>query len=88
MANYQKYKSQGFEIYAISLDKKKEAWLKGIADDHLTWQHVSELKYWNSEIATTYAVRAIPANFLWMIRDNHCQECPWRRTGKGFGQFV
>ncbi|QIH34651.1 redoxin domain-containing protein [Sphingobacterium sp. DR205] len=64
VANYQKYKSQGFEIYAISLDKKKEAWLKGIADDHLIWQHVSELKYWNSEIAADYAVRAIPANFL------------------------
>ncbi len=64
VANYQKYKSQGFEIFAISLDKKKEAWLKGIADDHLTWQHVSELNYWNSEIAATYAVRAIPANFL------------------------
>ncbi|QMV67863.1 redoxin domain-containing protein [Sphingobacterium paramultivorum] len=64
VANYQKYKSQGFKIYAISLDKKKEAWLKGIADDHLTWQHVSELNYWNSEIAAAYAVRAIPANFL------------------------
>ncbi|WP_158655593.1 redoxin domain-containing protein [Sphingobacterium sp. HMA12] len=64
VANYQKYKSQGFEIYAISLDKNKAAWQKGIADDQLTWQHVSELKYWNSEIAATYAVRAIPANFL------------------------
>lgn len=64
VANYQKYKSQGFAIYAVSLDKNKAAWLKGIADDHLTWQHVSELKYWNSDIAARYAVRAIPANFL------------------------
>ncbi|MFD2598958.1 redoxin domain-containing protein [Sphingobacterium corticis] len=64
VANYQKYKDQGFQIYAISLDKKKDAWLKGIADDHLTWLHVSELKYWNSDIAAAYAVRAIPANFL------------------------
>lgn len=64
VANYQKYKSQGFEIYAISLDKNKAAWLKGIADDKLTWHHVSELNYWNSEIAAQYAVRAIPANFL------------------------
>lgn len=64
VANYEKYKAQGFEIYAISLDKKKDAWLKGIADDHLSWQHVSELNYWNSEIAAAYAVRAIPSNFL------------------------
>ncbi|MFD2744214.1 MULTISPECIES: redoxin domain-containing protein [Sphingobacterium] len=64
VANYQKYKDQGFQIYAVSLDKKKEPWLKGIADDKLTWLHVSELRYWDSEIAAAYAVRAIPANFL------------------------
>lgn len=64
VANYQKYKDQGFQIYAVSLDKKKDAWLKGIEDDKLTWLHVSELRYWDSDIAAAYAVRAIPANFL------------------------
>lgn len=64
VANYAKYKDQGFAIYAVSLDKNKEAWLKGIKDDNLTWTHVSELKYWDSEVAAHYAVRAIPANFL------------------------
>ena len=62
--NYALYKDKGFHIFAVSLDKKKDAWLKGIADDQLTWTHVSELKFWDSEIANTYAVRAIPANFL------------------------
>lgn len=64
VANYKKYKDQGFGIFAVSLDKTKEAWLKGIADDHLTWTHVSELRFWDSEIANAYAVRAIPTNFL------------------------
>ena len=64
VANYQKFKDQGFQIYAVSLDKKKDAWLKGIEDDKLTWLHVSELRYWDSDIAAAYAVRAIPANFL------------------------
>ncbi|WP_437919689.1 M14 family zinc carboxypeptidase [Sphingobacterium sp. LRF_L2] len=64
VANYKKYKDLGFGIFAVSLDKTKENWLKGIHDDELTWTHVSELKYWDSEIAEKYAVRAIPANFL------------------------
>lgn len=64
VANYQKYKDKGFAIYAISLDKSKEAWLKGINDDGLDWLHVSELSFWDSEVAAKYAVRAIPANFL------------------------
>ncbi|MFZ4861073.1 redoxin domain-containing protein [Sphingobacterium sp. Mn56C] len=64
VANYQKYKSQGFGIYAVSLDKTKAAWLRGIKEDGLTWTHVSELKFWDSDIANSYAVRAIPANFL------------------------
>lgn len=64
VANYQKYKDKGFQIFAVSLDKTKAAWLKGIKDDNLTWHHVSELKYWDSAIAGVYAVRSIPSNFL------------------------
>jgi thiol-disulfide isomerase/thioredoxin len=29
------YHSKGFQIYQVSLDKTKEAWIKGIQDDHL-----------------------------------------------------
>jgi len=61
---YQKYKSKGFDVFAVSLDRTKEAWLKAIKDDKLTWTHVSDLKYWNSEAAKLYGVRAIPSNVL------------------------
>jgi len=61
---YQKYKDKGFTIYAVSLDKKKEAWLKGIHDDKLTWTHVSDLTFWNSSAAKLYGIRAIPSNVL------------------------
>ena len=30
----------------------------------LTWTHVSDLKYWDSEPAKLYGVRAIPSNVL------------------------
>lgn len=61
---YNQYKDKGFTIFQVSLDKKKEAWVKGINDDKLTWTHVSDLAFWNSSAAKTYGVRAIPSNLL------------------------
>lgn len=61
---YDKYSKKGFDIVAVSLDKKKESWLKGIHDDHLAWTQVSDLAYWNSSVAKLYGVRAIPSNVL------------------------
>lgn len=61
---YEKYHDKGFDIFAVSLDKNKEAWLKGIKDDNLSWTHVSDLAFWNSAAAKLYGVRAIPANVL------------------------
>lgn len=61
---YKKYKSKGFEIFQVSLDKTKDAWVKAIKDDGLTWIQVSDLKYWDSPIAKVYNVESIPSSFL------------------------
>lgn len=61
---YNKYKAKGFNIFAVSLDQKKESWTAAIAKDNLTWTHVSDLKFWDSAPAKLYAVRTIPSNFL------------------------
>ncbi len=61
---YNDFKSKGFEIYGVSLDKTKEAWTEAIMQDKLTWIHVSDLKYWSSEGAALYKVESIPATFL------------------------
>jgi len=65
---YNKFKDKNFTILGVSLDNGesngKEKWLKAIADDNLTWSHVSDLKYWNNEVAVLYGVNAIPANYL------------------------
>jgi thiol-disulfide isomerase/thioredoxin len=65
-AMYEKYKANGFDILGVSLDKEnaKDAWMKAIADDKLTWKHVSDLKGWSNEVAVLYFVNAIPTNFL------------------------
>jgi len=61
---YSEFHKKGFDVLGVSLDQKKEEWLKAIADDKLTWTHVSDLKYWANEAARLYAVNTIPANFL------------------------
>lgn len=62
--NYEKYHGKGLEILAVSLDDKKDAWLKAIKDDGLEWAHVSDLKGWKNEVAKEYNIRAVPSNFL------------------------
>jgi len=63
---YNHYKGQKFTILGVSLDKPnaKEKWLAAIHKDGLTWNHVSDLKFWDSKAAGLYAVRGIPQNFL------------------------
>jgi len=64
VALYAKYKDKGFDIVGVSLDREREAWVKAIADDQLVWHQVSELKFWQSEIAQKYGVSSIPSTFL------------------------
>ncbi|WP_224746555.1 TlpA disulfide reductase family protein [Mucilaginibacter rigui] len=63
---YNAYKNKNFTILGVSLDRPnaKEAWLKAIHKDGLTWTQVSDLQFWKSKAADLYAVRGIPQNFL------------------------
>jgi peroxiredoxin len=61
---FQKYNSKGFTVFGVSLDRSKQDWVKAINDDRLTWTHVSDLKYWQSEAAKTYNITGIPFSVL------------------------
>jgi peroxiredoxin len=62
---YNLYHKKGFQIYQVSLDKTKEAWVQGIQEDHLEkWIHVSDVQYWNSIVVPLYKIESIPANYL------------------------
>lgn len=61
---YNQFKDKNFAIVGVSLDKEKDAWLKAIKDDGLSWTQVSDLKFWNSEAASIYNVESIPYNVL------------------------
>jgi peroxiredoxin len=63
---YDRYKDKNFTVLGVSLDNpgQKDAWLKAIKDDRLTWTNVSDLKGFNNEVAKKYFVQGIPTNFL------------------------
>jgi thiol-disulfide isomerase/thioredoxin len=62
---YNQYKSKGFTIYSVSLDKDISAWKKAIQDDNLSWpNHVSDLLGWESELPTLYGFQGIPHTVL------------------------
>ena len=61
---YKRMQDKGLEIVGVSLDRNKASWERAIADDGLTWNHVSNLQFWADPIAQLYSVRAIPAAFV------------------------
>ncbi|WP_299336315.1 TlpA disulfide reductase family protein [uncultured Psychroserpens sp.] len=67
---YNKYHDKGLEIIGVSLDGNsrqgdpKAAWLKAIEQDQLTWNQVSNLKYFSDPVARAYNIRSIPATFI------------------------
>lgn len=61
---YNRFKDKGFTVFGVSLDRSKEDWLKAIQEDGLTWTHVSDLKFWQSEAAKTYSITGIPFSVL------------------------
>lgn len=64
VAAYKAYKDKNFIILGVSLDESKESWIEAIAEDGLTWQHISDLKRWESVVVRDYAIQGIPTNFL------------------------
>jgi peroxiredoxin len=63
---YTTYKGRNFEILGVSLDSEesREKWVKAIQEDHLSWPQVSDLRGWKNEAARSYAVHAVPQNYL------------------------
>ena len=71
VSTYKRFKNakfkngKGLEVYSVSLDKKLSSWLKAMTVDKLFWEyHVSDLKGWQSDAASSYGVRSIPQTFI------------------------
>jgi peroxiredoxin len=61
--NYQKFNSRGFEIYQVSVDTSKQAWIQAILTDHLKWTNVGDMQG-SQDAITSYNIRNIPSNYL------------------------
>lgn len=57
---YKECKGKNFEIFGVSLDNKKDAWVKAIKANGMKWPQGSDLKGWGSEPARLCNVSAIP----------------------------
>ena len=61
---YEKYKKKNFTVLGVSLDDNKSSWLEAIKSDKLNWQHISDLKKWESIVVSAYQIEGIPFNVL------------------------
>jgi peroxiredoxin len=66
VALYNELHEKGLNIIGVSLDKEGDAqkWKDAIAKDGLTWNQISNLKFWKEPIAEKYNVKSIPATFI------------------------
>ncbi|MFT6802102.1 MAG: thiol-disulfide isomerase/thioredoxin/PBP1b-binding outer membrane lipoprotein LpoB [Salibacteraceae bacterium] len=61
---YKNYHSQGFEIYGISLDKRKQRWVDALKKDNRVWPNVSTLEGLTSPTAIAFGISALPTNLI------------------------
>ena len=62
---HEKYHADGLDILSVSVDNKKEAWEKALAESNMPWTQVSDLKGLKSAVAKLYGVQGVPA--VWLI---------------------
>lgn len=64
-ALYEKYHTAGLEVLGISMDNKRDAWLRSIEKESLPWLQVSSLKGMGKcPVGTLYEVAAIPKFYI------------------------
>lgn len=58
---YKQYKEKGFEIYSISIDENKKAWLKAVGEENNPWLQVLD----NKDVAHQgFAITGVPTTYL------------------------
>ena len=60
---YTKYRSKGLEIYQVSIDTDRNAWLSAIEQDGLSWVNVGDMKG-SVSAQHNYNVQTIPSNYI------------------------
>ena len=61
---YDRYASQGFEIFGIGMERDRAAWINATTKDERTWPNVSDLNGYRNSTAFEYSITNLPKNFL------------------------
>ena len=61
---YNKYKVRGFEVFGVSIDNKRKAWLTAVKQDRIKYTQVIDGAGWNSKVGERYGINEIPTSFL------------------------
>ena len=57
---YESNKDRGLGIVGVSLDQDKDSWVTAIKKLKLPWPQMSDLKYWDNEVAKTFNIDSSP----------------------------
>lgn len=60
-AQYAKYKSKGFEVVSVSIDKKDADWRKALEQEKLSWPNFRDT---DGTLSTAWEVKSIPCMYL------------------------
>ena len=60
---YNKFKNRGLEIFMVSVDNDRVAWIEAIAEDNLSCINVGDMKG-SFQAVTNYNVQELPFNYL------------------------
>ncbi len=60
---YDEFRNKGLEIYQVSVDADRDAWINGIEEDRLKWINVGDMEG-SSKAVITYNIREIPYNYF------------------------
>jgi peroxiredoxin len=61
---YDNYNEKGLRLVSVSIDTNKWLWQQIIKKEQLNWTHLIDQKGWDGNAAKTYAIKAIPMNYL------------------------
>jgi len=56
----ERFRKTNFRILQVSVDDKLADWTRAIEEDGLVWDHVSDLKRWETPVVELYGVEKIP----------------------------
>lgn len=64
VAIYNEFHDKGFDVFGVSLDRDRAAWLQAIEDDGLVWTQVFNVRGGENDAGDLYAVSYIPHTVL------------------------